>query len=74
MSRQFDNRVDYVDLRAFGDEEKSMVYQGYNQQEFDQIIDDNQGYGKLKSQLKKLEDSLDNTRLMLTTMSLKYDY
>ena len=51
-----------------------MEYQGYTKDQFEKCIQENSGIGKLCQHLKKLEDSLDKTRLELTVMSIKYDY
>ena len=61
VSEQFENRIDYVDMSAFGihKEETPMIYEGYNLDEFEILVNKNVGVGKLSSTLKKLEDNID---------------
>jgi hypothetical protein len=51
-----------------------MIFEGYDMNEFQNLIGNNTGFGKLASNLEKLEKKLDELRLLLTSMSMRYDY
>lgn len=74
MAKKFTNRIDYVDLSAFG---VGIDLTSGNQNEelvdYDQLVDKYSGTGKLYNKLESLNKVLDNFKDQLCNLSVKYD-
>lgn len=73
MAKKFSNRIDYVDLSAFGigiDNGKNFVEEIID---YDSLIEKYTGTGKLYNQLSNLNGIMDNFKKDLRKMSKRYD-
>ena len=72
MAEKFANRIDYVDLSAFGvGVEKSVEVSQIK--EFDQQIQRYQGMGKLELKLKDLDTAINKVAKCLQELCVRYD-
>ena len=75
MAGKFANRIDYVDLSAFGvgvDKDKVEIMEA-DIHKFEEMLERYQGVGKLENKLRDLDESLTKVKRQLVNIGKKYD-
>ena len=74
MAKKFTNRIDYVDLSAFGVGIDLSNNQNEEIVDYDMLKEKYSGTGKLYNKLESLNKVLDNFKDQLCNLSVKYDH
>ena len=77
-SELFENRIDYVDMSAFGINHQIGDYQpiqhdGYTVEHMGRLMNEERGFGKIAVQMKKFNTQLDSIQHQIYSMSSRYD-